>query len=139
MNWHSVTWIHRYTPETKNQTKQWVEADGNASKKAKSADKVMASGHYILGCMWILLIGYLEKGSTVTGEYYRALFDQLNDAVKSKRSYLKNKKILFLQDNASVHIASDTSIKLREIHCELLPHSPYSTDLVTFSCAQIRK
>lgn len=40
------TWIHHYTPETKNQSKQWTSADERAPKKAKtvnSAGKVMAT------------------------------------------------------------------------------------------------
>jgi hypothetical protein len=40
------TWIHHYTPESKQQSKQWTEADCSAPKKARSvpsAGKVMAS------------------------------------------------------------------------------------------------
>jgi hypothetical protein len=39
------TWIHHYTPESKQQSKQWTEA-GSAPKKTRSipsAVKVMAS------------------------------------------------------------------------------------------------
>lgn len=124
------TWIHHYTPETKNQSKQWVEAGGSAPKKAKtvkSADKVMATVFW--DSSGILLIDYLEKGKTITGEYYRGLLDQLKDAIKEKRPHLQKKKVLFLQDNASSHTAADTIMKLREIHFELLPHPPYSPDL----------
>ena len=40
------TWIHWYTPETKQQSKQWISPDESAPKKAKtvpSARKVMAT------------------------------------------------------------------------------------------------
>ena len=40
------TWIHWYTPETKQQSKQWISPDESAPKKAKtvpSAGKVMAT------------------------------------------------------------------------------------------------
>ena len=40
------TWIHYYTPETKQQSKQWVTKGESAPKKAKtvpSAGKVMAT------------------------------------------------------------------------------------------------
>ena len=40
------TWIHHYTPESKEQSKQWTEASCSAPKKTKSvpsAGKVMAS------------------------------------------------------------------------------------------------
>jgi Transposase. len=124
------TWVHHYTPETKNQSKQWVEAGGSAPKKAKtvkSAGKVMATVFW--DAHGILLIDYLEKGSTIRGKYYRALLDQLIDAIKKKRPHLKKKKVLFLQDNAPVHTALDTMLKLREIHFELVDHPPFSPDL----------
>jgi len=40
------TWIHHYTPESKQQSKQWTEAGCSASKKTRSvpsAGKVMTS------------------------------------------------------------------------------------------------
>ena len=40
------TWIHHYTPETKEQSKQWLEAGSRAPLKVKtvqSAGKVIAS------------------------------------------------------------------------------------------------
>ena len=80
----------------------------------KSAGKVMATVFW--DAHEILLIDYLEKGSTITGEYYRALLDQLVDAIKEKRPHLNKKKVLFLQDNALVHTALDTMLKLRQIH-----------------------
>ena len=124
------TWIHHYTPETKNQSKQWVEPGGSAPKKAKtvkSADKVMATVFW--DSHGILLIDYLEKGKTITGEYYAALLDQLNDKIKEKRQYLKKKKVLFLQDNAPVHTSTIAMAKFHELRYELLPHPPYSPDL----------
>lgn len=70
--WRFITmgemWVHQYTPETKQQSKQWVEADGSTQKKAKSiasAGKVMASAFW--DAKRILLIDYLEKGRTITG------------------------------------------------------------------------
>ena len=72
------TWVHHCTPETKNQSKQWVEAGGSAPKKAKtvkSAGKVMATVFW--DAHGILLIDFLEKGSAIRGKYYRALLDQL--------------------------------------------------------------
>ena len=40
------TWIHRYTPESKQQSKQWTETGCSAPKKTRSvpsAGKVMVS------------------------------------------------------------------------------------------------
>jgi len=52
------TWIHHYTPESKQQSKQWTEA-------GCSAGKVMALVFW--DAEGILFINYLEKGKTVTG------------------------------------------------------------------------
>jgi hypothetical protein len=58
-----LTWIHHYTPESKQQPKQWTEADCLAPKKTRSvpsAGKVMES---VFGdAEGILFIDYLEKG-----------------------------------------------------------------------------
>jgi histone-lysine N-methyltransferase SETMAR len=56
------TWIHHYTPESKQQSKQWIEAGCSGPKKARSvpsARKVMASVFW--NAEGILFIDYLEK------------------------------------------------------------------------------
>ena len=62
------TWIHHYTQQSKQQSKQWTEAGCSAPKKtssAPSAGKVMASVFW--DAEGILFIDYLEKGKTITG------------------------------------------------------------------------
>ena len=87
------TWIHHYTPESREGSKQWV-------KPQQSVGKVMASvfwdGH------GVIFINYLEKERTITGAYYVALLDRLVDEIRIKRSHLKKKKILFHEDNAHI-------------------------------------
>ena len=56
------TWIHHYTPESKQQSKQWTEACCSVPKKTRSvpsAGKVMASVFW--DAEGILFIDYLEK------------------------------------------------------------------------------
>ncbi|XP_039309549.1 protein GVQW3-like [Solenopsis invicta] len=66
------TWIHWYTPETKEQLKQWTSPGERAPKKARlSAGKVMATVFWDL--QGVIYIDYLEKGKTVTGLYYAEL------------------------------------------------------------------
>jgi len=48
----------------------------------------------------IIFIDYLQKGRTVTGEYYAALLDKLNDEIKKKRPHMAKKKVLYHHDNA---------------------------------------
>ena len=64
------TWIHWHTPETKEQSKQWISPGERAPKKAKtdlSAGKVMATVSW--DSQGVIYIDYLEKGKTVTGLY----------------------------------------------------------------------
>lgn len=120
------TWIHHYTPESKQQSKQWTESGGSAPKKAKSlpsAGKIMASVFW--DAKGILLIDYLPKGKTITGEYYRILLDKLDETIREKRPGLQKKKNIF----APVHKSVLTMAKLRDLHYELLEHPPYSPDL----------
>ena len=44
---------------------------------------------------------------------------------------MKKKKVFFYQNNAPCHKSIATMAKLHELHFELLPHPPYSPDLVT--------
>ncbi|GIY51144.1 hypothetical protein CDAR_489441 [Caerostris darwini] len=43
----------------------------------------------------ILLIDYLAKGKTITGEYYSNLLDQLDAKIREKRPGLKQKRSSF--------------------------------------------
>jgi hypothetical protein len=76
------TWIHHYTPESKQQSKQWTEAACSAPKKTSS---VPSAGKVMALLFWyaegILFIDYLEKVRTITREYYSNLLtrqDQKN-------------------------------------------------------------
>lgn len=98
------TWIHYYTPEMKQQSKQWIMPGESAPKKAKtvlSAEKVMATVFW--DSQGIILIDYLQKGKTITGEYYATLLDRLREELEKKQPRLARKKVLFHQDNAPSH------------------------------------
>ena len=70
------TWIHYYTPKTKQKSKQWIFRVEFASKKTKTvplAGKVMTT---IIGdSKGIILIDFLKKGRTNTGQYYNEFLD----------------------------------------------------------------
>lgn len=124
------TWIHYYTPESKEQSKQWMRKGEKAPVKAKttkSAEKVMATVFW--DCQGILLVDYLEKGKSITGLYYAGLLHNLNDEICNNRRGIEKKKVLFLQDNASPHKAAVSMAKLHELRYEIIEHAPYSPDL----------
>jgi [histone H3]-lysine36 N-dimethyltransferase SETMAR len=124
------TWVHHYTPETKEQSKQWTHKGSPPPKKAKT---VLSAGKVMASVFWdshgIILVDYLEKGKTINGEYYANLLQQLSDKIKEKRPHLAKKKVLFHQDNAPAHKSAIAMAKIHELGFELVPHSAYSPDL----------
>jgi len=123
------TWIHHYTPETKEQSKQWVPSGESAPKKAKtvpSAGKVMPTVFW--DSQGIIFINYLEKGKTITGASYSSLLDRLKTELQEKRPRLAHKKMLF-HHNAPAHSSGAVAAKLMELEFQLIPHPPYSPDL----------
>ena len=56
-------WIHWYTPETKEQSKQWTSLGERAPKKAKT---VLSAGKFMATVFWdsqgVIYIDHLEKG-----------------------------------------------------------------------------
>lgn len=124
------TWVHHYTPETKEQSKQWRKSGEGPPKKAKttrSAGKVMATVFW--DAKGIIHVDYLEKGKTITGAYYAALLDRFDAELRQKRPGLARKKVLFHQDNAPAHKSAVAMAKLDELGYELVDHPPYSPDL----------
>jgi len=123
-------WIHHYTPESKQQSKQWTEASCSAPKKTGS---VPSAGKVVASVFWdaegILFIDYLEKGKTKTGEYYSSLLTRLDEKIREKSPGLQKKNIIFYQDSAPAHKSVLAMRKLRNLHYELLEHPPYFLDL----------
>ena len=119
------TWIHYYTPETKQQSKQWVTNGESARKKTKtvpSAGKVMATVFW--DSQGIILIDYLEKGKTITGQYYSLLLDRLKTELDEKHPQLAHKKVLFHHNNAPAHTSAVVVAKLMKIGFQLVSHPP---------------
>jgi len=44
-----------------------------------------------------LFVDYLEKGKTITGEYYSYLLTRLDEKIREKRPGLQNKKSSFIR------------------------------------------
>ena len=122
------TWIHHFTPESKRASAEWRGEGESRPKRPKtqqSAGNVMAS--VFRDIHGILLSDFLPKGETINSDFYIALLDWLEDAIKKERPYMVKKKPLFQQDNAPVHKSMKTMVKLNDLRFELLP-PPYSPD-----------
>ena len=123
------TGVYDFTPEMKKQSKQWTERGESARNKAKT---VPSSGKVMASVSWdahgIIFIGYLQKRKTINGEYYANISQRLIDDIKKKFANLTKKKALLHQGNASVHTLIAMT-KINKLTFELLPQSPYSSDL----------
>ena len=79
------TWVHHFDPESKEQSKQWKHQGSPPPKKFRhstSVGKVMASVFW--DCKGVIMVNYLQRGHTITGEYYSNELRQLKDAIKKK-------------------------------------------------------
>jgi len=85
-----------------------------------------------------LFIDYLEKGKTITREFYSNLLTGLDEKIREKRPGLQ-KKIIFHQDNAPAQKSNLAMGKLRDLHYELLEHPSYSPDLAPSDFCLLQK
>jgi hypothetical protein len=135
------TWIHHYTLESKQLSKQRTETGCSAPKKTRSLQSV---GKVMASVFWdaegILFVDYLEKGKTVTWECYSNLSTRL-DGKKNleKRPGLQKNKIIFYQENAPAHKSVLAMGKLRDMHYGLLEHLPSSPGLAPFDFCLLPK
>ena len=123
-------WIHYFTLESNWQSTEWTAAGKNHPKWLKtqtSADKVLVSVFW--DAPGILFIDYVKNGRTFNSEYYIALLVHLKKETAKKQPKLK-KNVLFHQDNVQCHKSIAKMAKLNELHFELLPHPPYSPELL---------
>ena len=124
------TWVHHYDPETKQQSLQWKHADSPTPLKFKvvsSSKKVMAS------VFWdregVVMVDYLEKGSTINGKHYANQLRRLKEEIKAKRPGKLEKGVYMLQDNAPAHTSQVAMAAANECGFRILQHPPYSPDL----------
>ena len=124
------TWVHHFTPEAKQQLKQWKHPGSPPPKKAKtvpSAGKVMASVFW--DADGILLINYLQKGQKINGTYYASLLTQLREKIKFKHRRKLTKGVLFHQGNTPVHKSVIAMAAIHDCGFKLIDHPPNSPDL----------
>jgi histone-lysine N-methyltransferase SETMAR len=125
------TWIYFYDPETKNQSKQWVAEHEEIPVKfcrERSVGKVMVA-IFFRRC-GILPPVLLEKGATVTGEWYSTVcLPKVLGSLEKQRPKAKDRNIFLHHDNAPGHKAKVTQSFLTSKKLAQLPHPPYSPDL----------
>ena len=124
------TWLQHFTAEDSESSRQWTasgEQHPTSTRKGSSAGKVMAAVFW--NTTGIVFIDYLPKNTTMTGNYYAALLDKLNNKLRESRPDLRNTTLLLHHDNAPAHKSAQVLQKLHDLNFETVPHPPYSPDL----------
>ena len=121
-------WIVYNNVVRKRSWKQRDEAAQSTSKANMHQKKVM------LSVWWdfkgVVHFELLPKNVTINSAVCCHQLDNVNNAIKTKRPDLVNRKgVVFQHDNARPHTSLVTRQKLLALGWDLLPHPPYSPDL----------
>ncbi|GFX74390.1 uncharacterized protein TNCV_3453381 [Trichonephila clavipes] len=115
--------------ETKLLSLQW----GHTSfpKRPRKCSQIL-SAKIMVTVFWgrqgMLLIGFLECGTTINSEWYCQTLRNRRREIQNKRGGKLMPKILFLHDNTQPHTANCTQELLNSFKWEGFPHPPYSPD-----------
>ena len=136
-------WIHYYTLESREGSKQWIKPCESAAKRPK---RQQSSGKVMANVFWdthgVIFMDYLEKVRTITGAYYAALLDRFVDEIRKKRPHLKKKKSFFMMTiHHFTHHTLHTQKSMNWHGFKSLPHPLYFPDLspATIICSQTSK
>ncbi len=123
-------WIHAYTPETKKQSKEWLEKGSRPPKKFKrerATEKVFATVFWDVE--GVLLVEFQPPKVSQTKEHALDILWKLRRAIQNKRRGKLSQKILYLHDNARPWTAKITKAFLEDFKWQIFPHPPHSPDL----------
>lgn len=124
------TSVKFYTPESRTSGSEWrVKGSKPPTRSRMQDDKRTVMMTVFWDDEGILLTDALEKGQTITAEYYSQLLSQLPEVFRRKRKRKEFGKMHLLHDNVRPHTAKRTHEKLQELELPLIKHPPYSPDL----------
>ena len=124
-----------HTPETKEQSKQWLPKGTPGPLKAKSqASRQKQMVLAFFDCKGMIYTNMVPRGQTVNGQYILDTLKTFFKHLNRKRPDLAKEGIFFHWDNAPVHtarIVQDFLAKKKEEGKikEVVEHPPYSPDL----------
>ena len=76
------------------------------------------------------MIDYLEQGRTINGAYYASELRRLRHEIARERRVKLTRGVLLLQDIAPAHTSQVVMTAVTECGFEVLPHPPYSPDIM---------
>src|SRR5258705_3520459 len=128
------SWQHCYESETKEQSKQWMDAGSAPPVKClatPSASKRMATVFW--DTEGIILIDWLPSGATINGPRHVLTLRRLRRAIQQKRPGKWTSGVLLQHDNARPHTSAYTMSNIASLGFQSIPHPPYSPDVAPIS------
>jgi histone-lysine N-methyltransferase SETMAR len=119
-----------HTPETKQQSKQWLPKGQPGPIKAKvqaSRTKQMVLAFF--DAKGIIYTNYAPRGTTVNANYIVEALGKFMKVFRKKRPIMAEGQWFFHWDNALVHTATVVRDWLAARQVQMIDHPPYSPDL----------
>uniref|UniRef100_A0A1B6H603 Mos1 transposase HTH domain-containing protein n=1 Tax=Homalodisca liturata TaxID=320908 RepID=A0A1B6H603_9HEMI len=125
------TWVLYENPETKEQSKQWMHT--HSPSKPKKFKQTLTKRKTMATVFWdqkgVLLVEFMQQGTTITKESYCETLHRLRRAIQNKRRGMLSSGVVLIHDNARPHSANVTKQLLQKFKWEVFDHPPYSPDL----------
>lgn len=125
------TWVLYDNPETKEQSKQWMHT--HSPSKPKKFKQTLTKRKTMATVFWdqkgVLLVDFMEQGTTINKETYCETLRRLRRAIQNKRRGMLSSGVILIHDNARPHSANVTKQLLQQFKWEVFDHPPYSPDL----------
>jgi transposase len=80
----------------------------------------------LLDCKGVLLVDFMEKGTTINAASYCATLEWLREAIKQQCPGLLTTGVLLLHNNAWPHVMTATQQLLQHFRWTILEQPPYS-------------
>jgi hypothetical protein len=125
------SWIYGYEPETKQQSSQWKSPNSPRPKKERQVkSKVKSMLIIFFDFKGIVHEEFVLAGQTVNSAYYCDVLRRMHENVRRLRPELWQQKNWLLHHNTPSHTSLFTRELLTKNNMTVIPHPPYSLDLV---------
>ena len=128
------TWVFHFTPETKQQPREWRHS---SSPKPRKFKRTQSGGKVMATVFWdrkgVLLVDFMAHGTTINVDRYWETHKKLRWAIQNRRRGMLTKGVCLLH-NARPHVARQTVALLDQFGWDIITHPPYTPDLATCDC-----
>jgi [histone H3]-lysine36 N-dimethyltransferase SETMAR len=122
--------VSLHTPESKNQSKQWLKKGTPGPVKARvHAPRSEQMVLVFFDDKGMVYTNYVPRGDTVNADYVIKVLRAFLKILKEKRPELRAGEWYFHWDNAPSHSAKAVKDFLAQKYIQMIDHPPYSPDL----------